>query len=323
MISVIVPIYNVEAYLKQCIDSIITQTYTDLEIILIDDGSTDNSGEIADSYSDKRIKVFHTSNHGLSAARNIGIDNAHGEYLFFVDSDDWLEEDILESALNKMCESDILCIGVINESDLKSVFSPIEPCVYYGGEALDALLNDKILNVVWNKLYRKECFSNLRFPEGRICEDMATTYKLLRNASSVKLIDEYGYHYRIRRGSLSRIHDKRNMIEYWQAISDRFYDCKDTVTTKQGQINLYKSCAWAIMRAWAWRNTIPNMQQENDFYSELSSFAKKQFPDKVLKQLPINVRIGVLFARYNHPFSFWLSNKILVIERIIHGKTMD
>ena len=131
MVSVIVPIYNVETYLRQCIESICDQTYPDLEIILIDDGSTDGSGIIADSYTDHRIRIFHTKNHGLSAARNLGIDNAHGEFLLFIDSDDWIEPDLIETAVTNIGSADILCFGY-NDTHYRQA-------TLNGPEALNAL----------------------------------------------------------------------------------------------------------------------------------------------------------------------------------------
>lgn len=103
LVSIIVPVYNTETYLNQCIDSILAQTYHNLEIIIIDDGATDNSADICESYSDSRIIVYHTENRGLSAARNYGIDKSHGEYIYFVDSDDWIDADLIEKAMK--------CIG--------------------------------------------------------------------------------------------------------------------------------------------------------------------------------------------------------------------
>ena len=119
MISVIVPVYNVEPYLRKCLDSILAQTYRNLEILVIDDGSTDGSGRICDEYAgrDERIKVFHTENHGLSCARNLGLDNANGEWIGFVDSDDWIEPDMYEVLLpwaGKTATADVEC-GVVLE----------------------------------------------------------------------------------------------------------------------------------------------------------------------------------------------------------------
>jgi len=171
MISVIVPVYNVEPYINQCIDSFLAQTNKDIEIIIIDDGSTDQSGIICDSYSNSRITVIHTKNHGLSAARNVGIDNAHGEFLYFIDSDDWIEPYMLEQAVSAIGSADILCLTNYSNT-------------YTAYEALIALINGKFGYAIWSKLFRKSCFSSIRFPEGRIHEDLAITCKLIHQSIS-------------------------------------------------------------------------------------------------------------------------------------------
>ena len=168
MISVIIPVYNVEDCLEECINSVLAQTYTDFEIIIVDDGSTDSSGQICDSYRnvDSRVFVFHTDNNGLSEARNYGIDHSNGDYIYFIDSDDWINSNVLEIALNKIGSADVLCFGC--------------PSAYYSGqEALVAHINGKIGPAAWNKLYKRECFSSIRFPKDRKYEDMATIYTIL------------------------------------------------------------------------------------------------------------------------------------------------
>lgn len=175
MVSVIVPVFNVEPYIKQCLDSILSQTYKDLEIIVIDDGSSDGSGEICDYYEkkDQRIKVFHTENHGLSAARNLGINNSYGEYIFVLDSDDWIDENLIADSINSIGTADILAFSIFQGT-------------FTGSEALCALINRRIDNSVWSKVYKRQCFSDLYFPEGRIMEEVATAHILLFYTMHVK-----------------------------------------------------------------------------------------------------------------------------------------
>lgn len=299
MVSVVVPVYNVEPYLNQCIDSILSQTYRDLEVILIDDGSTDRCGEICDSYGDPRIAVFHTDNHGLSAARNLGIEKSHGEYLYFLDSDDWIDPDLMESALERIEDADILC------------FSKYEG-KYTGLEALTALINEKIGSAAWSKLFKRTCFSTIRFPEGRIMEDIATAYKLLFLSENVIFADLRGHHYRQREGSITHTITTKNLLDYWLANKERFDYCKGLLSNEMQAI-LLKYCACAICRAWARR--IENPISDSAEWNEMSVFARTMFPYDVKKYFPLRLRLGIIVAKHNNIVAFWLANKASLLIR--------
>lgn len=173
LISIIVPIYNVELYLHRCIDSILNQTYENLEILLIDDGSKDGCGLICDQYAknDSRIKVFHIDNQGLSAARNLGFKMSNGQYIGYVDSDDWIEPDMYEKLLGRIEETkaDVSVCGFWYESEKgdvnKRTYSTDR--VYNDTEALEALLVGELHNYVWNKLYRRSVLSRGGYLPGR------------------------------------------------------------------------------------------------------------------------------------------------------------
>ena len=185
MISIIVPVYKVVPYLRQCIESIINQTYRDLEILLIDDGSPDECGEICEEYKnrDNRIRLFHTENNGLSAARNIGLKAATGECIGFIDSDDWVEPNMYEVLVRRLeeTEADISVCGYESASQ-EVVF---ESAVYSGADALRALLDDKFNNNVWNKLYRRELFESVNFPEGMNYEDVGVMHRIMDSTKAV------------------------------------------------------------------------------------------------------------------------------------------
>ena len=308
IISVIVPVYNVEPYLRECLDSIVNQTYKALEILVIDDGSTDGSGSICDEYKkkDDRIRVFHTENRGLSAARNLGLDEARGEFIGFVDSDDWIELGILEQAISKIGEADILCFGYDRH--------PLNASYYSGKEALVALTNGNISNAAWDKLYKKDCFSSFRFPEGRVHEETATTYKLLYQSSYVICINECGYHYRNREGSISSSHSLCNLIDFWTANVERYDYCKNLVD-EDANNRLLQSCAYAIARAWAWKDF--NTKEIYPVFYKMSTFTKECLPYSVLRRNPIHIRIGCLLGRYPNKFSFWLAYRLLVIMKTL------
>lgn len=209
LISVIIPVYNVEKFLDRCINSIVNQTYKKIEVILIDDGSTDASGKMCDEWrkKDNRIKVIHQENFGAGAARNIGIKNSTGKWLFFVDSDDYLKLNIIELLYNNALEnnSDIASCGYIIKmfQDEISMYNK-EIYVLDSEEALRKMLvEDGISSFVCDKLYKKELFNVIKFPVGKTRERIAVLYKLIDKAKIISHINEAGYYYVQRNGSLS------------------------------------------------------------------------------------------------------------------------
>lgn len=203
-ISIIVPIYNVEKYLNRCIESIINQTYKNLEIILVDDGSPDNCPQICDEYAkqDHRIKVIHKKNGGLSSARNAGMNIATGEYIGFVDSDDYIDVHMYEVLLNACLSQDCkLSICKIQHFTGDRYSDEIKICDTYNSisneEALWRLQGEdgELFCVAWNKLYHKDLFYELRYPEGKINEDEFVTYKAIHQAGNVVVCESVLYFY--------------------------------------------------------------------------------------------------------------------------------
>ncbi|MEH7025294.1 glycosyltransferase family 2 protein [Bacillus wiedmannii] len=200
-ISIIVPVYKVEQYIHKCIDSILKQTFKEFELILIDDGSPDSCGEICDGYAtqDSRIKVIHKENGGLSSARNAGLEIAQGDYIGFVDSDDWIEVDMYE-LLYSMCveqECDIaICSSEIHYND-KTVISSSQPFVIHDRySAMRAMLEGDLYDeVVWTKLFKRQLLEGIKFPVGMSYEDTAFTYKVIHKCNKVCFIGEPKYHY--------------------------------------------------------------------------------------------------------------------------------
>ena len=206
-ITVIVPVYNVEDYLDRCVDTLINQTYSDLEIILVDDGSTDNSGAMCDKYAqrDSRIKVIHQVNQGLSAARNSGLDIATGDYIFLCDSDDYLQKDALEKLLCKMNRdhANIVACGITMVGDREGLVTDTHPGIWSGHESVIQMMrNNNLCSVAWNKLYKRELFEGVRYPVGMLHEDEATTYKLLYRAGIVSYTPVPYYNYFQRNSSI-------------------------------------------------------------------------------------------------------------------------
>ncbi len=247
LISVIVPVYKVENCLRKCVDSILAQTYTNLEIILVDDGSPDKSGQICEEYKkkDKRIKVIHKENGGLSSARNVGLDLARGEYYAFVDSDDYIEKETYELLYNaiKEYETDIACQGIIRENeqtgDKQIIRTPEEEKVYNCTEALyQILLSNEIGISVWSKLYKKEVFDNVRFPEGKTNEDAAILLQTLKGRTLVH-IAKPTYHYMFRDGSITSHYSINNCECFFENSLDIMKEIQNLYPEIYGEAEVY------------------------------------------------------------------------------------
>lgn len=209
LITVIVPVYNVEEYLRRCVDSVLAQTYQNLEIILVDDGATDNSGIMCDEYAakDARVKVVHKENGGLSDARNAALDIAKGEYITLVDSDDYLANDYVEYLLNLLNENH----ADIAACELKKVYSEadeLDECqenieILSGANALENLLYQrKVAPCAVCKLYKREIFAEIRYPKGMHYEDLATIYKVLGECGRFVIGKKQKYYYYQRANSI-------------------------------------------------------------------------------------------------------------------------
>lgn len=233
LVSVIVPIYNVEQYLERCIKSIQNQTYKNLEIILVDDGSPDKCGEICDRYEkeDSRIRVVHKVNGGLSSARNAGIEVANGEFFMFIDSDDCIASNTVER-LYSICgdsnkEIDIVICGYkrfSKDGEISTIDSSIKNNISIIGkdDAMSRIYSHGVKYVVaWNKMYRRTLFTNVRYKEGKLNEDEFTTYKLYGNANKIAEIDDLLYFYFYNGNSITT--NEKYMIS--QDLYEAFDEC--------------------------------------------------------------------------------------------------
>lgn len=227
-ISVVVPVYKVEPYLRKCLDSIVNQTYRDLEIILIDDGSPDSCGRICDEYAerDARIRVVHQENSGLSAARNAGLKLVSGSYIGFVDSDDWIEPDMYSYLLGNALEyqADIAVCGRTEQHMDRTVFRGFPGLEVLEREsALEYLLkNDSLQNYVWDKLYRRELFAGIEFPAGKTFEDVAVMHRLFMKAEKVICLPEAKYHYLLRANSILDDLSLDSKVNYYRHSKARY-----------------------------------------------------------------------------------------------------
>lgn len=235
LISIIVPVYNVKKYIRKCIDSIIAQTYKNVEIILVDDESNDGSERICEQYKemDKRIRVIHKKNGGLSSARNCGLEIANGQYIEFVDSDDWIEKnytEVLYKTLKKY-NADLSICGIKMCYDRKCSKMPWfgKDQSYEKEVAMEYLVGDKIISShAWNKLYKKELFNSIRFPDGKLYEDVRIMHNIFCKCKKIGITKEYLYNYRQREASITTENNFKNKIEYIEAFEKRYNDLKNT-----------------------------------------------------------------------------------------------
>ena len=226
LLSIIVPVYNVEQYINRCIKSIVNQTYQNIEIILVDDGSTDSSGDLCDKWAkaDNRIVIVHKKNGGLSSARNAGIKIAKGDYLGFVDSDDYIEVDMYHQMIEAVVEhqKDTACCGRmlhIGDKKLKLEFCSDRTETFDAQSAIrEVLLLNKIDVSACDKIYKKQLFDKVLYPEGRISEDAAVILEILSNSNGVVHIGHPCYHYVFREDSISK-------SEYNHKKYDAYINC--------------------------------------------------------------------------------------------------
>ena len=312
MITVIVPVYKVQPYLRQCIDSILDQEYVDLEVLLIDDGSPDRCGEICEEYalSDKRVRVFHTENQGLSAARNFGLQQAHGEYVGFVDSDDWIEPEMYTNLLQRMedASADICMCGYWEENGALKEIHQFADTSYSNTEALSALLAEKINNNVWNKLYRRELFQTIPFPDGKNYEDIAVIHKLLYSAGRVAVLSTPEYHYRVRPESITKTYSASNLIDFADAYLCRYYffqvEAKELFSENREELLCF--AAKGISKVWRWWNGCyrEDQQMYESKIRELEQFSRENFPLLGYSSWPRYLRLITPFMHSKSSASF-------------------
>lgn len=312
LISIILPVYNVEEYLSRCMKSVLNQTYEKLEIILIDDGSTDNSGKLCDMYRmrDKRIKVIHKQNGGLSDARNTGIDIANGEYITCIDSDDYVDLDYVEylyGLIEKYNTKVSLCSHRIVRENSVIELGNKRVEVLSAKQCLESMCYHKQVDTsAWGKLYHVTLFNDIRYPKGRLFEDIGTTYRLFIKAGFIACGFESKYSYIIRSNSIAT-----------SKFSERKLDLL-LMTDQMGDIvqKTYFSLKGAVLRrkVYARLSTLRFMQNAIDenkkSYFEIIRFIKSNAL-VVLKDrhTPIRDKLAVVCVLINPKLFWWMWNK--------------
>ena len=291
IISVIVPVYNVEQYLEKCILSLRKQTYKNLEIILIDDGSPDKSPAMCDNYAtiDSRIKVIHKSNGGLADARNAGLEQATGEYVAFVDSDDWIMPSMYSDMMKMFRDNpelDIVCCAaarIRHSEEVERCFS------YYGTgtiksgvEITKRILLDDIGSQVVKGLYRYTCWDNVRFPIGLLYEDIPTTYKAFSRAKLVGFIDEPYYKYRMNDAGISNTakaikpyHIYLGFKSHYEFAKEAFPEIADRCCANAAHYAISTYFHYCSEKSEELESAIPDVRQYMDFHKPVILQDKK------------------------------------------------
>lgn len=305
-VSIIIPVYNVEKYLEQCVNSILAQTYKNLEIILVDDGSPDNCPQICDDFAakDQRIKVIHKKNGGLSSARNAGLDVATGEYVMFIDSDDFIDNNTVEEllAVKENCNADIVCYGMYhkhndNISIIKNTVSKNNIEIYDNFTALRRLLMRTIDCSSCNKLYSKEIIGDSRFKEGRNNEDNPFLFELYQKHANIAYTNKVYYYYRHTQGSISKTFNDRSFD-----IIKNIEDIEKEIETKKLNLNkefkFYKTNIFIIIAL-----AIQSSNNKKKYiiqYNELLKYIKQNFGYILLNsKIKLKIKISTILTIFN------------------------
>lgn len=305
LISIVLPVYNVEQYLHKCFDSLISQTYENIEIVAINDGSTDNSGKICDLYSEKdpRIKVIHQDNEGLSHARNIGIANSVGEYLTFVDSDDFIDRNYIEILHSSLIQNEAdIAIGqftFFDESSEKEIVGSnsenisTKIKIFNSNEVISKIYSDEITTFVtaWGKLFPKKFFEDIEFPKGKVYEDEYTTYKIYLKSHKVVFVDQIIYYYRERINSISRSIFDLKVLDAVEARTKRLYDLENN------GINVTKYRKQYLK----WLISILYKLKKNGFiteYKKMKSIFNKEYTLYLTSEVTLIERVEIILWRY-------------------------
>lgn len=336
LISLIVPVYNVSKYLEQCFESILNQTYKNIEIIAVDDGSTDESPDICDEYSvrNENFFVIHQENQGLAGARNTGIDNAHGEVIMWVDGDDYVSDSFCEEAAEafEKNNSDIVCFGYydLNDEtgDVKIGYSYKEEFTTDTHTAMKALTvpgegnrGFRIGDSVCTKAYKRAVLEGVRFPIGSRQEDLATMFRIIDKASAVHLIPAVTYYYRLKRcGSLTNTGMFENYCDMMYAETERFEFLNDKypdLAERAAEHIVYMLTDFIkiIAKRWNLKNEQQATESEEKAAVYISNFWKRNRKNTALKNADLKHKL--FFDLFSCNYKMVLASAGLVVSEEI------
>ena len=330
-ISIIVPIYKVEVYLRQCLDSILNQTYGNLEIILVEDGSPDRCGAICDEYAqrDGRIRVIHQENGGVSAARNAGLEAATGQWIGWVDPDDWIDPDMFERLITAGEQEeepvDVVICGGYEEYRYRQV--PFGwPCrqLLDREEALQGLLEDRYMhNALYDKLWRRELYEGIRFPVGHTYEDLAVIYRLYEQADRFLCLPDRKYHYRQHPYGIMGDCSLKNRLDHCLAAGQR---CQDMIRRWPQWSDLLEGrCVTAAIGVWCGyycnpreerKKYLPQLREMARYAGDKAGTVRKDTSRGLAGQMVIRLLPHATW------WSFGLAWGIGRLYRIRHGRSL-
>ncbi|WP_418748343.1 glycosyltransferase family 2 protein [Faecalibacillus intestinalis] len=308
MVSIIVPVYNVQDYLKDCLESIRKQTYKDLEILLINDGSKDKSGEICDQYSkiDSRIRVFHKNNGGLSSARNMGLNNIKGEYVCFIDSDDIIDNMFIEKLFQIMIKYNVDMVksnfykkdqDKIKDSKKVKLFSPEEAC--YDFLFTKYSLRKAMKSTSTDALYKREVFKNIRYKEGIINEDTQIFPNIIFECNRIAYYDRSMYYYRENENGImhSKINKKKiESLNIWKEIY--------TTVNEKSKLGYGVIAQWVINLIYSYWETyqIENIKEKEEYQKLIKKVflenKKLFYAEKIALKIKIGIKIFDICPRF-------------------------
>lgn len=315
LISIIVPVYNVEQYLQRCLESIINQTYKNLEIILVDDGSPDNCPQICDDYAakDNRITVIHKKNGGLSDARNAGLDICKGKFISFVDSDDWIDKNYVKVLFDLLTETNTdIAIGNFFKTD-GSKESPTFPIQHKTLNPTEAIIccthgNTPAFAISCSKLYKKELFDNLRFPVGKYHEDEFTTYLLFYKSSSIAYTSQVLYYYYSRETSITSSQHPYDALEAFEQRYLFFKEKKETELLP----HLLPPLCWNYLYCSFIEKNNGNVQKGEKLLQTMRKYVK----DPAFNNTPLLHRIPLkLFSRIPTLYNFYRKYSPILLRK--------
>ena len=314
LVSVIVPIYKVEKYLCACVDSILAQTYQNIEIILVDDGSPDNCPKICDDYAqkDSRIRVIHKQNGGLSDARNVGMENANGDYFCFVDSDDFVSPQMVEFLIKPLIDNPELKLSVaqhIQFNDGEPQQIPKYQTVNYKIISSKEYFLSVFQYSAWSKIYKKELFNDVKFPLKRYYEDMFTTYKLVVKPEKLARLDCKLYYYRqMRAGSILTVKPSLKTVT----------DCYDAISEIIGFFKTYdKEIYERFLVQFVVKYYFFHYAKCSEECQPLLEKWKKQCDEINFKEIPFGKsKIKLIYLRYFLKYTRFLTEKKVFDKRI-------
>lgn len=328
-VSIIVPIYGVEPYLRRCLDSILGQTYPNLQIILVDDGSPDNCGLICDEYArmDPRVQVVHQPNKGVAAARNAGLAMADGEWIGWVDADDWIDPDmfafLLEGALRT--KSDVCICGRYEQLRHKTAyFGASEPISLDRKAAVAALLEERYIDsALYDKLWKRALFDGIVFPQGHTYEDLATVYRLFERSERTQCLPGPKYHYFRRKGSITGNSGLENRMEHYLAAQRR----QEAMAEKWPELAplLEQRCITAAIGLWVACAHVSKAQRQ-PYAARLSDIAQfcKSLTSAALTDTSCGLagRLIIRLLPYDRSWAYWLAGCIGWLYQHKHGRML-